>query len=228
MRRKRRPYYNNSTSNNNSNNSSGANPNALIRQNQNRGSNSNPANADTGAGTSAGAGPNMNINVNKNNPKYQLQQFEEHCIRMEKLRDSYLKLRKRFFENYHKFDQGQKDKSEQEIFNALKGLRRFEDFVTKQYRYLSKKNISTYELDTSYTTFLKNLEEAHNNSISSSNSNSNSNPSQNQNINPISFNFNDLHMTPEQLKKVSYKNDCEESVGNIEDYQKHKIEKKIK
>ncbi|MBF0360490.1 MAG: hypothetical protein HQK49_05725 [Oligoflexia bacterium] len=175
---------------------------------------------------------NPNSVPNKNNPQFQQQQFEEYCVRMEKLRDNYLRLRKRFFESSHKFDSAQKSKAEQEIFNALKGLRRFEEFISKQHKYLSKKNMTNYALDNTYATYLKNLDDQSQTigtTATTGTGGQNSSQQQlQQQLQLQNFSFNDLHLIPDQLNRPSYKNDREESSGSMEDYQKHKIEKKSK
>ncbi|MCY4645073.1 MAG: hypothetical protein OXB88_10685 [Bacteriovoracales bacterium] len=113
--------------------------------------------------------------------------------------------RKNYFEKFDKNEPQRRRKLELRFFKAVEKLREFEDGITPEQKALieSRKWVS-YEEDSTYST---------NHSLSSPD--------------PTPNRWEDSMMTKTQLERESFRDDRQESVGDLEDYKKYRLEKPL-
>lgn len=120
----------------------------------------------------------------------------------DRLKDSYMVARKKFFDNYHATEGSHaKDKLENDYFEALKNLRTFEEFLQKNHRPLFARTTAQYRPDVDYST-------AH--------------TTDDFPLPPNLVPSEDVHIIPRQTERAKFQDDVEESVGTMEDYYKIK------
>ena len=122
------------------------------------------------------------------------------------LLEQHLNNRKKYFELFHRADPRQKNKLERNFYASIEQLRKFEENLKDWQKVYLQKKTERYRLDLTY--------------------------SSNHELDPeaavlISADqIDDPHFTDSQKEAYEvYKEDTEESVGSIEDYQKYKESK---
>lgn len=146
--------------------------------------------------------PNNNPNNNNRKHQYSKNEFIQMLHKKyDTLNDQRIATRKKYFENYYRVDDYRLKKLEQQFYNAIENLRRFEKSLKPwQYEILRKK-IPRYKMDLAYS---------ENHQL----------PATPEPVTNVVI--EDPHISLAQKNRPSYKDDTEESVGTMEDFQKLK------
>ncbi len=199
-----RPHHNNRNDNrdnrgngNRDNNQQGNRDNRDFRDNRDNRNNNNPNNRNFNNNNR----PNNNQNGGRKH-QYSKNEFIQMLHKKyDTLNDQRINTRKKYFENYYRVDDYRLKKLEQQFYNAIENLRKFEKSLKPwQYEILRKK-IPRYKMDLVYS--------------------ENHELSQNGEVAP-NIVIEDPHLSPSQKNRPSYKDDTEERVGTMEDFQKLK------
>lgn len=142
-------------------------------------------------------GRSLPVSSQRHSPQ---QRPEDLNKKWDRLRDSYLQARKKYFEHYHRIEGQQRDKLENEYYEALNQLRRFEQLLQKNHRPLFARGVAQYKQDTEY----------------SLNHTQDDVPTI-----PIPETI-DFHITPHQQERGTYINDNEDTTGTMDDYYQFK------
>ena len=137
-------------------------------------------------------------------PQHSAQRGEEKWFQeYEYLIKSHNESRKRYFDQFYRVDQYRRRRLELNFFRAAEKLRSFEQQITaKQWTHIHAKKYKSYPQDITYST---------NHALTASE--------------PVPQEFTDSMVRPDQLNRPSFRDDQEESVGSMEDYQKYSQEK---
>ncbi|MFN8371172.1 MAG: hypothetical protein U0T83_11190 [Bacteriovoracaceae bacterium] len=168
-----------------------------FRGNNNRNNNNNNNNRNFNNNR-----PNNNPNNNNRKHQYSKNEFIQMLHKKyDTLNDQRIATRKKYFENYYRVDDYRLKKLEQQFYNAIENLRRFEKSLKPwQYEILRKK-IPRYKMDLAYS---------ENHQL----------PATPEPVTNVVI--EDPHISLAQKNRPSYKDDTEESVGTMEDFQKLK------
>ncbi|MBI2520266.1 MAG: hypothetical protein HYV97_07605 [Bdellovibrio sp.] len=132
--------------------------------------------------------------------------FDEVVQRYEKLMETHLDARRKYFEYYYRNDDRERNRLEDNFYRTLREWRHFEDNLPEPQRILLEKKYDSLDLDMDFSEInqLNSEDEEENDHI------------------PIDEGpYPHPHITEGQ-KQVSYKSDTEESIGNMDDYKKYK------
>ncbi|MBF0205641.1 MAG: hypothetical protein HQK53_02005 [Oligoflexia bacterium] len=175
--------------------------------------------ASSGGGGGEPAGAVVAINQGKYSAQNKEKLFEEFCIRLDQMYDKYLVMRKRCFEVYHRVKESQRIKAEHEVHNCLRNIRKMENFLLKHYKGFLDKRAMPYRLDNLFSS-LKREEKDRDQQRAL--------PVTAPTVTAQPPSPGPLHLTTEQLARTSFKQDSEESIGTMMDYQMHRAAKKSK
>ena len=148
-------------------------------------------------------------------PNQSKMNFDEVVHRYEKLMETHLDARRKYFEFYYRSDDRERNRLEDNFNRTLRDWRQFEEHLPEQQRILLEKKYDSLELDMDYSEInqLDSDEKAEDAEFEGVEENTDIPVSEGPYPNP--------HLTEAQ-KQVNYKNDRDESIGTIEDYKKYK------
>ncbi len=144
---------------------------------------------------------NNNRNRNNNRPHHQ-KDGPNFLRKYDHLFTQYIQCRKKFFDLFFRADRNQSRKLENNYMNAITALRDFERRLPEHQKEALQRKYSYGKEDLTYSSSFDGHE------------------MQKQKIEV--GNIQDPHITETQINLTSYKDDTEESVGTVEDYNNYK------
>jgi len=138
---------------------------------------------------------------NPNRPPSPTSQVDRLVEKYINLLDQHLVARRKFHDLYYRAEIPQLNKLERLFYQSLNDLREFENKIPEEVKPLFNQRVNGLKLDTTYS------------------ENHQLNPEQKTDLETVEI--HDPHLLQSQKAK-SYKDDTEESVGSIEDYNQYK------
>lgn len=144
-----------------------------------------------------------NNNRNRSNNNKKPLKDDEIILKYDNLMEQHLNARKKYFENYHRKDKRRVEKLERNFHKTALDVRAFERRLKPHQFEILEKKIDGYSLDLDYSQSSGEL------AVTEL---------------PVAP-FGDPHENQTQQARTSYKDDTEESVGTMDDYEKYRAEK---